>query len=58
MNVAVIGAGRLGTAVAVLLARAGHRLVGVSGRGETRGRAGAHLPGVPVLEPAAAAAAG
>jgi predicted short-subunit dehydrogenase-like oxidoreductase (DUF2520 family) len=56
MKVAVIGAGRLGTAVAVLLARAGHRLVGVSGRGETRGRASAHLPGVPVLEPAAAAA--
>ena len=57
MKVAVIGAGRVGIAIAVLLERAGHRLVGVSGRGETRGRAGAHLPGVPVLEPAAAAAA-
>jgi predicted short-subunit dehydrogenase-like oxidoreductase (DUF2520 family) len=57
MKVAVIGAGRVGTAVAVLLERAGHRLVGVSGRGETRGRAGALLPGVPVLEPAAAASA-
>jgi predicted short-subunit dehydrogenase-like oxidoreductase (DUF2520 family) len=57
MEVAVIGAGRIGTAVAVLLDRAGHRIVGVSGREETRGRASAHLPGVPVLEPAAAAAA-
>jgi len=57
MKVAVIGAGRLGTAVAVLLERAGHRLVGVSGRDETRGRASSHLPGVPVLEPSAAAAA-
>jgi predicted short-subunit dehydrogenase-like oxidoreductase (DUF2520 family) len=57
MEVAVIGAGRVGTAVAVLLQQAGHRLVGVSGRGETRGRAGAHLPGVPIIEPAEAAAA-
>jgi predicted short-subunit dehydrogenase-like oxidoreductase (DUF2520 family) len=57
MKVAVIGAGKVGTAVAVLLQQAGHRLVGVSGRGETRGRASAHLPGVPVLEPAEAAAA-
>jgi predicted short-subunit dehydrogenase-like oxidoreductase (DUF2520 family) len=57
MKVAVIGAGRLGTAVAVLLERAGHRLVGVSGCGETRGRVSTHLPGIPVLEPAAAAAA-
>ena len=57
MKVAVIGAGRLGTAVAVLLVRAGHRLVGVSGRGETRGRVSSHLPDVPVVEPAEAAAA-
>jgi predicted short-subunit dehydrogenase-like oxidoreductase (DUF2520 family) len=57
MDVAVIGAGRLGTAVAVLLGRAGHRLVGISGRDGTRARAGVHLPGVPVLEPAEAAAA-
>jgi predicted short-subunit dehydrogenase-like oxidoreductase (DUF2520 family) len=53
----VIGAGTVGTAVAVLLERAGHRLVGVSGRAETRERAGTHLPGVPVLEAADAAAA-
>jgi predicted short-subunit dehydrogenase-like oxidoreductase (DUF2520 family) len=57
MKVAVIGAGRVGTAVAVLLDRAGHRIVGVSGREGTRDRVDAHLPGVPVLEPVAAAAA-
>src|SRR5688572_16263143 len=56
MKVAVIGAGRVGTAVAVLLGQAGHRVVGVSGRGETRGRVSAHLPGVPVLDPAGSAA--
>jgi predicted short-subunit dehydrogenase-like oxidoreductase (DUF2520 family) len=56
VKVAVIGAGRLGTAVAVLLARAGHRIVAVSGRGETRGRASLHLPDVPCREPADAAA--
>ena len=57
MKVAVVGAGRLGTAVAVALRRAGHRMVGVSGRAETRVRAHAHLPDVPVLEPTDAAAA-
>lgn len=56
MNVAVIGAGTVGTAIAVLLERAGHRIVGISGRAETRGRASSYLPGVPFLEPAAAAA--
>ena len=57
MKVAVIGAGRVGTAVAVLLGKAGHHVVGVSGRGDTRDRVSAHLPGVPLLEPATAAAA-
>ena len=57
VKVAVIGAGRLGTAMAVLLGRAGHRIVAVSGRGETRGRASLHLPDVPCREPADAAAA-
>jgi predicted short-subunit dehydrogenase-like oxidoreductase (DUF2520 family) len=57
MKIAVIGAGRVGTAVAVLLARAGHRIVAVSGRAETRRRANAYLPGVAVAEPADAAAA-
>jgi predicted short-subunit dehydrogenase-like oxidoreductase (DUF2520 family) len=56
MNVAVIGAGTVGTAIAVLLERAGHRIVGISGRAKTRGRADAYLPGVPFLEPAEAAA--
>ena len=56
MNVAVIGAGTVGTAIAILLERAGHRIVGISGRAETRGRASSYLPGVPFLEPAAAAA--
>ena len=55
MRVAVVGAGRVGTGVAVLLQRAGHRIVAVSGRGPTRDRAARYLPGVPVLEAAAAA---
>ena len=55
MKVAVVGAGRAGTAVAVLLQRAGHRIVAVSGRGPTRDRAARFLPGVPVLDPADAA---
>jgi predicted short-subunit dehydrogenase-like oxidoreductase (DUF2520 family) len=54
MDMAVIGAGRVGTALAVLLARAGHRVVGVSGRGGTAERAARYLPGVDVL-PAAEA---
>ena len=53
----MIGAGTVGTAVAVLLQRAGHRLVGVSGRAGTEDRAAVHLPGVSVREPAGAAAA-
>jgi predicted short-subunit dehydrogenase-like oxidoreductase (DUF2520 family) len=57
MKVGVVGAGRVGTAVAVLLERAGHRIVGISGRAETRGRAHAYLASAPFLEPAEAAAA-
>jgi predicted short-subunit dehydrogenase-like oxidoreductase (DUF2520 family) len=57
MDVAVIGAGRLGTAVASALGAAGHRVVGVSGRDATAERAERHLPGVPVVDPAAAAGA-
>jgi predicted short-subunit dehydrogenase-like oxidoreductase (DUF2520 family) len=49
MDVAVVGAGRVGTALAVLLARAGHRLVAVSGRDATRTRTEKYLPGVPFL---------
>ena len=57
MRVAVIGAGTVGTAVAVFLERAGHRIVGVSGRARTRDRVATHLPGVAVREPADAASA-
>jgi predicted short-subunit dehydrogenase-like oxidoreductase (DUF2520 family) len=58
MNVSVVGAGRVGTAMAVLLGRAGHRIVGVSGRGPTRDRASRFLSDVPFLEPADTARAG
>jgi len=53
-----VGAGRVGTALAVLLGRAGHRIVGVAGRSGTAERAGRFLPGVPVLSAADAAEAG
>jgi len=43
-----VGAGRVGTAMAVLLSRAGHRIVAVSGGSQTPDRAAAFLPGVPV----------
>ena len=58
MNVAVVGAGRVGTALAVLLQRAGHIVTAVSGRRETAARAAHHLPGVPVVEPAEATGRG
>lgn len=51
MDIAVLGAGRVGTALAVLWSRAGHRIVAVSGGHETRERAATHLLGVPVLDP-------
>ena len=57
MDVAVVGAGRVGTAMAVLLGRAGHRIVAVAGGSGTAARAAAHLPGVPVLADADAARA-
>jgi predicted short-subunit dehydrogenase-like oxidoreductase (DUF2520 family) len=55
MDLAVIGAGRVGTALAVLWRRAGHRIVAVSGGPATPERAGRHLPGVPVLDNVTAA---
>jgi predicted short-subunit dehydrogenase-like oxidoreductase (DUF2520 family) len=58
MEIAVVGAGRAGTAVAVLLSRAGHRIVAVSGRAATAERAARFLPGVPVLDDAEAAQEG
>jgi predicted short-subunit dehydrogenase-like oxidoreductase (DUF2520 family) len=48
MDVAVVGAGRVGTALAVLLDRAGHRVVAVSGREASRARAQTWLPDVPL----------
>jgi predicted short-subunit dehydrogenase-like oxidoreductase (DUF2520 family) len=55
MDLAVIGAGRVGTALAVLWRRAGHRILAVAGGSSTRERAATHLPGVPVLDRVAAA---
>jgi predicted short-subunit dehydrogenase-like oxidoreductase (DUF2520 family) len=55
MDVAVVGAGRVGTALGVLWSRAGHRIVAVSGGSATPERAAEHLPGVPVVSNAEAA---
>jgi predicted short-subunit dehydrogenase-like oxidoreductase (DUF2520 family) len=54
MRISVVGAGRVGTAIAVLLARAGHTIVAVAGREETAARASTWLPDVPVTTPAGA----
>jgi predicted short-subunit dehydrogenase-like oxidoreductase (DUF2520 family) len=51
MDVGVVGAGRVGTALAVLLGKAGHRIVGASGREASRARVERFLPDVPLLEP-------
>jgi predicted short-subunit dehydrogenase-like oxidoreductase (DUF2520 family) len=55
--VAIVGAGRVGTALGVLLRRAGHRVVAASGRAGSRRRIERHLPGTDVVGPAAAARA-
>lgn len=55
MRIAVVGAGRAGTAVAVRWRAAGHEIVAASGGDATPDRAALHLPGVPVV-PARAAA--
>ena len=52
MKISVVGAGRVGTAVAVLLGRAGHTIVAVAGREATVARASVWLPDVPVTTPA------
>ncbi|MDP9327402.1 MAG: NAD(P)-binding domain-containing protein, partial [Actinomycetota bacterium] len=57
MEVAVVGAGRVGTALAVLLQRAGHAVTAVAGREATPARAAEYLPGVPVLPEAEASLA-
>jgi predicted short-subunit dehydrogenase-like oxidoreductase (DUF2520 family) len=58
MNVSVVGAGRVGTAMAVLLGRAGHRIVAVSGGVASRDRAATFLPDAPFVEPEDAARMG
>lgn len=58
MDVAVVGAGRVGTALAVLLSRAGHRIVAASGREASRARVETWLPDVPFLPSVEAARAG
>jgi len=52
LNVGVVGAGRVGTALAVALSRAGHRIVGASAiSAASRQRVEEYLPGAPVLQP-------
>ena len=55
MDLGVVGAGRVGTALAVLLRRAGHAVVGASGRERTRERVERFLPGVPLVTSSEAA---
>ncbi len=50
MDIAVIGAGRVGTAMAVLLGRAGHTIRAVAGGEGTRERAARYLAHVPILQ--------
>jgi len=58
VDISVVGAGTVGTAFAVLLARSGHTLAAVAGGERTAERAGRYLPGVPVVSPTAASSAG
>jgi predicted short-subunit dehydrogenase-like oxidoreductase (DUF2520 family) len=58
MRIAIIGAGRVGTAVAVLLGRAGHLIVAAAGRTQTAARVTTWLPDVPFLSANEAAAIG
>lgn len=48
MDIAIVGAGRVGTALGVAWSRAGHAIVAVAGRAATPARAATWLPGVPV----------
>ncbi|MEP6481894.1 MAG: Rossmann-like and DUF2520 domain-containing protein [Rhodoglobus sp.] len=51
LGVGIIGAGRVGPVLGAALAGAGHAIVGISAVSEgSRDRAGAMLPGVPILE--------
>src|SRR5215218_450057 len=50
MDLSIVGAGRVGTSLAVLWQRAGHRIVGVAGGSATPERAARFLPGVRVAD--------
>ncbi|HEY2641004.1 MAG TPA: DUF2520 domain-containing protein [Streptosporangiaceae bacterium] len=53
LDIGVVGAGRVGIALAVALSRAGHRVTAASAvSAASRGRVERHLPGTPVMEPA------
>jgi predicted short-subunit dehydrogenase-like oxidoreductase (DUF2520 family) len=58
VEISIVGAGTVGTALALLLQRAGHRIVAASGRGSTAARLTVHLPDVPLLDASQAASAG
>jgi predicted short-subunit dehydrogenase-like oxidoreductase (DUF2520 family) len=57
MDLAVVGAGRVGTSLAVLWRSGGHRIVAVAGGAATPERAARFLPDVPVLDAVGAAKA-
>jgi predicted short-subunit dehydrogenase-like oxidoreductase (DUF2520 family) len=57
MNIAIVGAGTVGTAIAVRWAQAGHTIVAVTGREATAARMTAWLPDVPFRDIADAARA-
>ena len=50
MRIAIVGAGTVGTAVAVRWLRAGHTITAVAGRDATQARAARWLPGVDVVD--------
>ena len=55
MRIAIVGAGTVGTALAVAWTTAGHTITAVTGRRATEMRVTHWLPGVPVVDVAAAA---
>jgi predicted short-subunit dehydrogenase-like oxidoreductase (DUF2520 family) len=57
MDVGVVGAGRVGTALALLLAKAGHRILAASGGQASEKQAERFLPDVPFVTPREAASA-
>jgi predicted short-subunit dehydrogenase-like oxidoreductase (DUF2520 family) len=56
MRIAIVGAGTVGTAVAVRWLEAGHAITAVAGRDATPARVARWLPGVPVVDVGAAPA--